>query len=184
MSGRKPLDVKHYHVFLASPGDVEDERRAVRAFFDSYNRNQGKPRELSFDVVDWENYSTAGVGRPQELITRQTLERFRESLVLVIGIMDQRCGSDSGVKESGTEEEFECATENRQFGFPEVKWFFRDRKKLEFAADDPEKALAQWKKVKAFREKVEKQKAVYSRSYADLPVFRALLEQDLRSVAQ
>ena len=93
MQGPKALEVKHYHVFLASPGDVEDERKAVGAFFESYSRIHGTSRGLSFDVVDWENYSTAGVGRPQELITRQTLERFRESLVLVIGIMDQRLGS-------------------------------------------------------------------------------------------
>ena len=180
MPGPKALDLKHHHVFLASPGDVEDERKAVRAFFESYSRIHGTPRGLSFDVVDWENYSTAGVGRPQELITRQTFERFRESLVLVIGIMDQRLGSPSGVKESGTVEEYECAVGNyRQFGFPEVKWFFRNRKKLEFAADDPEAALAQWSKVKAFRKRVEQEKSVYSRSYADLTGFHKLLEEDL-----
>ena len=30
-------DLKEYYVFLASPGDVQDERKAVRAFFESFN---------------------------------------------------------------------------------------------------------------------------------------------------
>lgn len=78
------------------------------------------------EVVDWENYATVGVGRPQELITVQTLERFRDSLALVIGIMGQRFGSPTGKAESGTEEEFNWALEShRQTGFPEIKWFFR-----------------------------------------------------------
>ena len=77
----------------------------VREFFDRYNRNYAKPRGLQFEVIDWENYSSAGVGRPQELITEQTLERYKESLAIVIGIMAQRFGSPSGKCESGTEEE-------------------------------------------------------------------------------
>jgi hypothetical protein len=101
-----PLVTHTYHVFLASPGDVSAERQAVRRFFDDYNRHTAHIWNAWFEVVDWENYSTIGVGRPQELITRQTLERFRDSLALVIGIMAQRFGSPSGKAESGTEEEF------------------------------------------------------------------------------
>lgn len=62
------------------------------------------------------------MGRPQELITQQTLERYRESLALVVGIIAQRFGSSSGTHESGTEEEFEWAVKNQaKSGFPEVK---------------------------------------------------------------
>ena len=176
----RSLDVRHYHVFLASPGDVEEERKAVREYFRSYNLHQAGPRGLSFDVVDWEHFSTAGVGRPQEVITDQTLEKFGESLVLVIGIMDQRFGSPSGVKESGTEEEFEWAVENkRRCGFPEVKWFFRDRKKLELPVDDPDVALEQWKKVKSFRDRLKHELKVFCKSYVDPGAFAKLLEEDL-----
>jgi Domain of unknown function (DUF4062) len=114
-----------YHVFLASPGDVDDERKKVRTFFEAYNLNYAAPRGLRFEIVDWENYSSAGVGRPQQLITEQTLERYRESLALVVGIMAQRFGSNSGTHESGTEEEFEWAIKiksHAKSGFPEVKW--------------------------------------------------------------
>lgn len=81
-----PASVKRYHVFLASPGDVGAEREHVRRFFETYNRDTAHLWDADFQVIDWENYSSIGVGRPQELITQQTLEKYRESLVLVIGI--------------------------------------------------------------------------------------------------
>lgn len=178
--GPQAQTIKRYHVFIASPGDVNDERNAVRAFFKSYNVNSAESRGLHFEVIDWENYSSAGVGRPQELITEQTLGRYRETLALVVGIMAQRFGSHSGTEESGTEEEFEWAI-NRQAesGFPEVKWFFRDVEKITLETSDPEAGLAQWKKVGAFRTRLEGGKKVYSRSYKDLEGFRSLLENDI-----
>lgn len=155
----------------------------MRVFFDRFNRNQARFRGLRFEVVDWENYSSAGVGRPQELITEQTLERFQSSLALVIGIMAQRFGSPSGTHESGTEEEFEWAVESwRTRGYPEVKWYFRKVEGLQ-VDPDPDKALAgieQWRKVKAFRARMDDMEPrLYTREYRDLPAFGELLDQDL-----
>jgi hypothetical protein len=83
-----------------------------------------------------ENYSTIGIGRPQE-----TLEKYRDSLALVVGIMGQRFGSPTGKAESGTEEEFNWAMQSHnQHGYPEIKWFFRKADKLETPAD-PDEAL-------------------------------------------
>src|ERR1051325_1451395 len=107
-----PESRRQYHVFLASPGDVPSERQMVRQFFERYNRQASQLWGVRFEVVDWENYATVGVGRPQELITQQTLERFRSSLALVIGIMGQRFGSPTGKAESGTEEEFRWSFES------------------------------------------------------------------------
>ena len=114
-----PAPIRQYHVFLASPGDVNEERQAVRQFFERYNRHTAQLWGVRFEVVDWENYATIGIGRPQELITAQTLERFRDSLALVVGIMGQRFGSPTGKAESGTEEEFNWALESHcQTGRP------------------------------------------------------------------
>lgn len=154
----RPHSLNQYHVFLASPGDVRTERQHVRKFFDEYNRHTAHVWNVRFDVVDWENYATIGVGRPQELITQQTLSKYRDSLVLVIGIMGQRFGSPTGKAESGTEEEFAWAMEsNRNSGFPEIKWFFRKVDKVELPADPDEAdiALDQWKKVRAFRMRMQ-----------------------------
>ncbi|MES9884210.1 MAG: hypothetical protein ABW185_25475, partial [Sedimenticola sp.] len=107
---------------------MQEERQAVRDYFDSYNRGNAKLRGIQFDLIDWENHSTIGVGRPQDLITKQTLKKHRTSLALVIGLLGQRFGQPTGEYESGTEEEFNVAMamRNDQGDYPEIKWFFRE----------------------------------------------------------
>lgn len=178
-----PNQLNQYHVFLASPGDVGEERQQVRRFFDAYNRHTAHIWRARFEVVDWENYSTIGVGRPQELITEQTLEKSRDSLALVIGIMAQRFGSPSGKAESGTEEEFNWAMEsNKTSGFPEIKWFFRKVDKLEFPSDPDEAhaALEQWKKVCTFRKQMQDlNNPVFYAEYQSSAGFAEVFERDL-----
>ncbi|NTW47191.1 MAG: DUF4062 domain-containing protein, partial [Chlorobaculum sp.] len=179
-----PRVTNTYHVFLASPGDVSAERQAVRRFFDDYNRHTAHIWNARFEVVDWENYSTIGVGRPQELITKQTLERFRNSFALVIGIMAQRFGSPTGNAESGTQEEFEWAMEARkETGFPEIKWFFRKIEKLDGLPTDPSeaiKALEQWQKVQAFRQQMQNlNDPVFYTEYPCEAGFAKVFERDL-----
>ena len=173
--------IRQYHVFLASPGDLGQERQAVRQFFERYNRQAAQLWGVRFEVVDWENYSTIGVGRPQELITNQTLERFRDSLVLVIGLMGQRFGSPTGTADSGTEEEFRWALNaHKATGYPEIKWFFRRIEQF-VAPADPEaisEALDQWRKVRTFRQEL-KTSLIYFTEYNDATGFRELFEADL-----
>lgn len=179
----KPPTLHQYHVFLASPGDVGAERKHVRKFFDEYNRSTAHLWNARFEVVDWENYATIGVGRPQELITQQTLEKYRDSLVLVVGIMGQRFGTPTGEAESGTEEEFEWAMESHQVSeFPEIKWFFRKVETLAIPADpdEAEKALDQWKKVRAFRKRMQDlENPVFHTEYPDAAGFAEVFERDL-----
>lgn len=175
--------VSEYYVFLASPGDVQSERDAVRWFFNEYNATLvSSGRSLRFEVIDWENYSTIGVGRPQELITEQTLEKLRGSLALVIGIMGQRFGSPSGTHESGTEEEFEWAfSSNQKTGWPEVKWFFRNADEVKFPSDPKlaRAALDQWDKVCKFRESLNQGKKIFLGEFKDSADFREVLRKDL-----
>jgi hypothetical protein len=178
-----PTPERHltYHVFLASPGDVQEERRLVRQFFTNFNETDAHRRGLNFLVVDWENYSTAGVGRPQELITEQTLDRFDDSLVLVVGIMGRRFGSSSGNYESGTEEEFEWALKRvRERGFPEIKWFFKSDGAVADDRSEHRDGLGQWRKVQAFRRRLEDEHAVHFRTYESVDKFREIFDKDLR----
>ncbi len=179
-----PKPLNQYHVFLASPGDVGVERQLVRKFFDDYNRHIAHIWNARFEVVDWENYASTGVGRPQELITQQTLDKYRGSLALVIGIMAQRFGSPSGKEESGTEEEFNWAMESHKTrGFPEIKWFFRKVDKLELPSDPDEAdaALDQWKKVRAFRKRMQDLKdPVFCAEYPNSTGFTEVFQRDLR----
>src|SRR5437899_2182769 len=179
--GLSAQTIRQFHVFLASPGDVSEERQIVRQFFDRCNRQIGQLWSVRFEVVDWENYASIGVGRPQELITKQTLERFKDSLAVVIGIMAQRFGTPTGKAESGTEEEFRWALEyRRQTGYPEIKWFFR-RVDQFIAPPEPDavaEALHQWKKVRAFQDELKRQGFLFA-SYSDISGFREVFENDL-----
>lgn len=180
----QPHALHQYHVFLASPGDVAVERQAVRKFFEDYNRHTAHLWNTRFQVVDWENYSTIGIGRPQELITQQTLDKFRDSLALVVGIMAQRFGSATGEAESGTEEEFNWATQTHASnnGWPEIKWFFRKVDKLELPVDPDEaaKALEQWRKVLAFRQRMQDlNNPVFYTEYLGATGFADILARDL-----
>ncbi|MEZ4709359.1 MAG: NACHT domain-containing protein [Caldilineaceae bacterium] len=189
--GLSPVSLQEYHVFLASPGDVNEERTAVRRFFDQYNRTVARPNfGVQFTVIDWENYATAGVGRPQELITAQTLEKYRGSLALVIGLMGQRFGTPTGDHESGTEEEFRWAMQNYlAHGFPEIKWFFRRIDGFSTPSTDLEEIMAaveQWKKVQTFKASLREQTKqqsdfppLYYKEFTDLQNFRDILQDDL-----
>jgi energy-coupling factor transporter ATP-binding protein EcfA2 len=179
----QPRTLQEYHVFLASPSDTDEQRQAVRDFFADFNRQIGSFRGVQFTVIDWENYSSIGVGRPQELITSATLQRFSESLVLVIGILAQRFGSPTGTHDSGTIEEFEWAKDRHKLGgFPEIKWFFKKIEQFQ-APSDPERiqeALDQWRDVLAFRERLRSETPpVFYGEFGDAIDFQSVLRNDL-----
>jgi hypothetical protein len=176
----RPNKVYEYHVFLASPGDLEAERQAVREFFQEYNETTARWRNIRFTVVDWENFASAGVGRTQELITEQTLEQFRDSLALVIALMGQRFGTPTGQFESGTEEEYNWALESfTQRGFPDIKWFFRESEHLVVPRDPVQAraAIDQWERVLRFRVNVESKSL--SKTFKDLAEFRDSFRRDI-----
>lgn len=184
MSGIEPGRLEVYRVFLASPGDVDKERKSVRRFFEDYNRNIGEFNGVRFDVLNWEHYANAGAGRPQKLIIEQLLERYRGSLALFIGILAQRFGTPTGKYKSGTEEEFDWAFKNRENSdWPQIKLFIRRIEKVEFPADleEAQAALEQWKMVKAFRAKVQQEgeNQLFYQTYNDLENFREVLGNDL-----
>jgi hypothetical protein len=111
------------------------------------------------------------------LVTDQTLERFHDSLVLVIGLMGQRFGTPAGSFESGTQAEFEWAAAHKKKGHPEAKWFFKRIDK--FIAPpyrrDIQNAMRQWMKVQQFRHDYE---GLY-KEFVDAADFSHLFREDL-----
>ncbi len=179
----RPVAIEEYHVFLASPLELRAEREIVRQFFQSYNRLHASPRGCRFEVVDYENYATRGIGRAQDLITADTLEQYKDSLALVIGLMGQRCGVGSDGHTSGTEEEFAWAMDqNRQTGWPEIKWFFWNGEKLPVSTDPAaiDDDVEQWKRVCSFRERLSTgEPQVSYATFEDTAHLGRVLEQDL-----
>lgn len=178
-----PVKIDRYHVFLASPSGLDAERNAVRSFFAGFNAGPATQYGIEIQVVDWENYATFGIGTPQDLINKATLDRFSSSLVLVIGIIGQRFGTPTKNYGSGTEEEFYWALRsNKERGFPDIKLFFRDSDTLTVSSDPKEADLAvrQFKRVIRFRKKVQQlTDPVFYGTYRDETDFSRVLSDDL-----
>ena len=182
-----PLHIKRYHVFLSSPGDMEEERNEVRNFFDKWNDTNSYGIQLK--VIGHDTHATIGAGHPQDLINKQLLEQFRSSLVLFIGLLGQRFGTPTKNAGSGTEEEFNWALKQRRQRkksapyepFPEIKLFFRNKPfeaPLNVAA--VEAALEQYKKVAAFKENCQSGKSpIYYKEFQSKD-FRQVFGDDLR----
>ena len=112
------------HAFLASPGDLEEERKAIRDVVDEFNRLWADDLGYQVDLVGWEE-TVAGYGRPQHLIN-QDVDRCD----LFIGMIWKRWGTppdSEGNFSSGFEEEFQRSMDRRErTGRPQVSLFFKE----------------------------------------------------------
>jgi hypothetical protein len=107
-------------VFLASPSDLNDERRVVRARAEQFNKLWSDEYGVYFRVVGWEDLPPVSQ-RPQHRINRDA-----DDCHVFIGMMATRWGTDSGEFSSGFEEEFTSAnTRRKSKGIPEIALFFR-----------------------------------------------------------
>lgn len=146
---------KVLNVFLASPGDLEPERRAARQVVDDLNRTVGKEARVLIVLSGWED-TLPGAGRPQGLINRDV-----ENCELFVGLMWKRWGSSSGKFSSGFEEEFAIASKRRQSGpVPEIWLAFKQVDQGQI--DDPGEQL---QKVLVFKEFVKDSRQVLYREF-------------------
>jgi tetratricopeptide (TPR) repeat protein len=96
------VDALPLRIFLASPGDVGDEREAVRVCVEEHNARRRDETNVTFEVVGWDRVRGTA-RRPQEAIN----ELIAESHFLVVlfnGSWGNEPGSPWGYT-SGTEEE-------------------------------------------------------------------------------
>lgn len=97
-----PEIVSLYRVFMASPGDVIEERAVVEEVLKEWNLQHGNDAKARVELVSWHTHSYPSTGdRPQALINKQALNASD----IVVGFFWSRFGSPTGVAESGTEEE-------------------------------------------------------------------------------
>ena len=138
---------KIIRAFLASPGDLQEERKSIRDVVGEFNESWADELGYQVELVGWEE-TIAGFGRPQHLIN-QDLDRCD----LFIGMIWKRWGTppDQGRGfSSGFEEEFErSVARHEEHGSPEISLFFKQVP--EQFMEDPGTDL---KKVIEFREKI------------------------------
>ena len=143
----QPID---YRIFLASPGDVRDERELARAVIEQIRAERAFRGRVDLACIAWDQSGAevameAGL-TPQEAIKRGLPKPSQCDLVIVI--LWSRIGTplpadytkpDGTAYLSGTEWEYHDAiTATRRFDRPAV-WVYRKKKAPSVDLDDPDK---------------------------------------------
>lgn len=154
-------------VFIASPGDLADERRAAKQVVDRFNLNWSERLGYHVELVGWED-TVAVFGRPQSVINEDLAK-----CELFIGMIWRKWGTAPGGEyTSGFEEEFQSSIERRiKSGKPEISLYFKevDQSLLSDPGDD-------LKKVLTFKERVTQERKIIFKTFADLSKFREEIE--------
>lgn len=140
-------------IFLASPGDVTEERDRVKAVADELNQTNNLADSLgvTLQVLDWRTDASPAMGRAEEELLKQMPVK---SWDIFIGILWLRFGTGSGGKDpesgrdydSGTEEEFRLAYRSWKKTKRPKMLFYRGVKEVNPTTID----LEQYQKVDRF----------------------------------
>ncbi len=165
-------EIKLVRVFLASPGDLANERRLAYDAVTEINKTIAKRLGYMVDLVAWED-TAPGAGRPQAIINKDL-----DSCELFIGIIWKKWGTppdNEGIFSSGFEEEFELSFLRRKnTGKPEMAMYFKQVASEILA--DPGDDL---KKVLAFKDKLIKGKAILFNEFAEPSIFQRYVREKI-----
>ena len=149
------------YTFLASPSDLQEERKAIRDVVTEFNECWAEHFGYHIELLGWED-TVAGFGRPQHLIN-QDVDRCD----LFIGLIWKRWGTPpdrDGTFSSGFQEEFERSiTRREKSGSPEIALFFKEipGQFMEDPGDD-------LKKVLEFQKKIEAEKKILYKKFSNM----------------
>jgi tetratricopeptide (TPR) repeat protein len=161
-----------FRVFLATPGGLDDERRAFRDALSEFNEDEALEHRIVFQPVGWET-TVPAVGRPQALIN----QNLRLCDYFVLALWD-RWGSPpdtEGRYSSGSEEEYHlamaCYRDPRE-PMSQIAVFFKDLALDRWVDPGP-----QLRKVLDFRTELEKTKSLLFENFADSGDFHRKLRR-------
>jgi hypothetical protein len=155
--------IRLIRAFIASPGGLDEERRAARAAAEEVNTT-AKLMNYRVELVGWED-TISGAGRPQEIINEEL-----ETCELFIGLLWTRWGTPTTTGagySSGFEEEFELSRARlSSTGSPEMSMFFRNVSPQQLADPGPE-----LQKVTEFRQQLIESKELLFQHFGDAEEF-------------
>jgi hypothetical protein len=118
-----PESLKKLRIFVASPGDVADERTRLKSVVEDLNNGLANHLSIVIELKEWSQV-VPNMGRGQQVIFDQIPVKTWD---LIIGILWLRYGTPSGganPSESGTLEEFNVAYEMwKQAGKPRIMFY-------------------------------------------------------------
>lgn len=135
-------------LFVASPSDVEEERRVLQDVIKEINVSIGSKLGVGIELIMWETHTRPGFGSdPQDVINRQIGDKYD----IFLGIMWGRFGSPTSKSDSGTEEEFNNALKrfHNDSSSIQLLFYFKDAGIAPSRID-----IAQLSKVQEFKTKI------------------------------
>lgn len=149
--------MKRLKVFLASPSDLREERKIVKAVVERVNTIIGRKVDWYIELYGWED-TLPGFSRPQALINKDV-----DACDLFLGMLWQRWGEPTGKFSSGFEEEFIRACEMRKkTNSTEIWLFFKSVE--DNRLKDPGEQLS---KVIKFKKEQEEKKELLFKEFKD-----------------
>jgi hypothetical protein len=146
-------------VFIASPGDVAEERRAVTEACSRTNIELGDYLKIRLEPIEWETHTfpTHGPSIQEAILEQIPFER----LDLFIGILSNRFGTPTKSADSGTEEEFLLASQlYQEKKKPHIMLYFGDK-----TTPSTKEEIEQRAQVEKFRESLNN--TIYQRYKQD-----------------
>jgi len=136
-------------IFIASPGDVGEEREIVSLVVAEIRRVFEDLLPFQLDAIRWETHAWPDVGEDAQDVINREIGEFD----IFVGIMWRRFGTPTKRARSGTDEEFQRAYKYfKKYERPRVMFYFR---KTPFYTTDL-KEISQFRKVVQFRKELEK----------------------------
>lgn len=159
-------------VFIASPGDVVEERQVVGHVVDELNRGIGRRLGCHIDLLGWEE-TTAGFGRPQDKINAEL-----DQADVFVGILHKRWGSPTGqAYDSGFEEEFERAIQRRRITRDSPEFLLAFKRVNDIADPGP-----QLRRVLEFKKRLIESKEVFFKEVDDPVDWERVVRQHLINI--
>ena len=153
-------------VMIASPGDVIEERDAIRNIIHDWNDINAQHSQIVLAAIGWDSHISPDLSqRPQEIINKQILK----DCDILIGVFWTRLGTPTGKSLSGTVEEIE---EHANAGKPAMIYF----SSKPIAPDNLDSD--QYEKVKQFKERC-KTRGLFM-EYENIEDFRKKLGKQLQ----
>ena len=136
-------------IFVGGPGDVDMEKKAMKALADQINHTTALARGIQLFAVNFEDDVLPGFGDDAQAVINAQIDFG--SLDLFIGILWKRFGTKTNRAESGTEEEFEkCYSLWSEHKRPRLLLYFNS---APFSREDTD--AEQLGRVTVFQKRVE-----------------------------
>lgn len=156
-------------IFLASPGDVSEERNRLAEVVARWNRAWTRHFGIRLELLRWEDDAYPDIGDDaQDVINHQIPDDWD----MFVGVMWSRFGTPTGRSGSGTQEEFESALARHRAapGSVSVLFYFKDAPLAPSKID-----VSQLQQVQAFKKSMQSS-GLLTWDFADADQFERLVE--------